>query len=366
MDMRTHIRDRVKKIKAGELDPAQEAIAAAARLSINAHVDEFEAALTAKRNTAKHVTERVRMVREVVTVANLSRVSDLTPSKVQIAVHKLQDKGTKTRRTEYLNRYLKAMRQFSRWLVRNRKASIDPLAGLDYLTVTDSKEWGALTIEQEAKLVAAMATAKDKTRPCNIRPTDRAMMYRVAFATGLRANELRTLTRESFDLAAGTVTVQAAFSKHKRQDVLDLPDDLRADLGRWIASKGKGVRLWPLPADTAKMFRRDLRRAGLPEQDDQGRRFVFHSTRETLATRAAESGVTAHDAKAMLRHSTITLTMDTYAKHDRTRSKAAIERVSASKMLRASGSVGDALGLTGTDQEKSQNGDKSTGGDAKP
>jgi integrase len=44
---------------------------------------------------------------------------------------------------------------------------------------------------------------------------DRAMLYRVAVGTGFRANELRSLTPESFDLDANPpkVTVEAAYSK---------------------------------------------------------------------------------------------------------------------------------------------------------
>jgi len=45
---------------------------------------------------------------------------------------------------------------------------------------------------------------------------DRAILYRVAAGTGFRANELRSITPESFDLDADppTAIVEAAFSKH--------------------------------------------------------------------------------------------------------------------------------------------------------
>jgi len=50
----------------------------------------------------------------------------------------------------------------------------------------------------------------------------RAMLYRVVVETGLRAGELRSLTVSSFDLGNCTVTVPAAYSKHRRQDTLAL------------------------------------------------------------------------------------------------------------------------------------------------
>ncbi len=53
---------------------------------------------------------------------------------------------------------------------------------------------------------------------------ERALLYRVAAETGLRAGELRSLTARSFALAgdAPTVTVAAAYSKNRREAVLPL------------------------------------------------------------------------------------------------------------------------------------------------
>ena len=47
---------------------------------------------------------------------------------------------------------------------------------------------------------------------------DRAMLYTLAVETGLRAGELRSLTWSCLDLDADspTVTVKAAYSKHRR------------------------------------------------------------------------------------------------------------------------------------------------------
>ena len=54
------------------------------------------------------------------------------------------------------------------------------------------------------------------------------LLYTLAVNTGLRAGELASLTAESFDLDANqpTVTVEAAYSKHRRRDVLPLRSDL--------------------------------------------------------------------------------------------------------------------------------------------
>ena len=64
----------------------------------------------------------------------------------------------------------------------------------------------------------------------------------MAAGTGFRANELRSLTPESFDLDADppTVTVQAAYSKRRRDDVQPIRPDLADALRPWLASKAPG------------------------------------------------------------------------------------------------------------------------------
>src|SRR5262249_42705074 len=101
----------------------------------------------------------------------------------------------------------------------------------------------------------------------HMRGTERAMLYAVAGYTGLRASELASLTPESFNLDAqlATVTVQAAYSKHRRQDVLPLHISLVALLRPWLAAKPEGQSVWPGNWANGKeagvMLKADLERA---------------------------------------------------------------------------------------------------------
>lgn len=47
-------------------------------------------------------------------------------------------------------------------------------------------------------------------------PDDRAWLYTLAAYAGLRASELASLTRSTFNLSDRTLTVQAAYSKRRR------------------------------------------------------------------------------------------------------------------------------------------------------
>jgi hypothetical protein len=92
----------------------------------------------------------------------------------------------------------------------------------------------------------------------------------LAAGTGFRAGEPRSLTPESFELAGDppTVTVKAACSKHRRDDLQPIRPDLAAALGPWIASKAAGMPVFGnLTTHTASLIRHDLEAAGLASRD---------------------------------------------------------------------------------------------------
>jgi integrase len=62
------------------------------------------------------------------------------------------------------------------------------------------------------------------------------------------------------------------------------------------------------------MVRQDLEAAGIPYRDPEGRVFDFHALRAQFISRLAAGGVPAKVAQALARHSSITLTLDVYAK----------------------------------------------------
>ena len=64
------------------------------------------------------------------------------------------------------------------------------------------------------------------------------------------------------------------------------------------------------------MVREDLRAAGIPYQDDDGRYFDFHALRGQFISLLAAKGVHPKVAQTLARHSSITLTMDYYTHLD--------------------------------------------------
>ena len=160
------------------------------------------------------------------------------------------------------------------------------------------------------------------------------MLYRVALNTGLRASELASLTPRSFDLEVDppTVTVEAAYSKHRRRDVLPIQPDLAASVHDYLERKGvgRGELIWPgtwSMKASARMLRIDLAAASIPYRDASDRVFDFHSLRHEFISNLARCGAHPKEAQALARHSTITLTMDRYTHLGIVDLSAALERL---------------------------------------
>ena len=85
--------------------------------------------------------------------------------------------------------------------------------------MTDEVNRKALTPNELMELLEATEAAPERFGMIGY---ERAMLYRFAAYTGLRANEIRNLTASSFDFDNCTVKVKAAYSKRRREDILSL------------------------------------------------------------------------------------------------------------------------------------------------
>jgi len=217
---------------------------------------------------------------------------------------------------ETRNHYLRAIKNFCNWMVKDGRAPENPIKTLSLVNSRPDRRVNrrALSVDELRRLLES--TARGPVRYGMTGP-ERALLYRLAVETGLRASELRSLRVGDFDLDADppTVTIQAAYAKNRRTDTLPLRHETARALKRFFANKAPGERAFRVPPnyDTADMFRADLEAAGIPYVDESGRRADFHALRHTFITNLARSGVHPKVAQTLARHSTITLTLDRYS-----------------------------------------------------
>ena len=282
------------------------------------HLIDFEQSLRAKDCTERHVSLVTGRARRIIDGCKFRFYADISASRVMDYLHGLRA-DTEDKRgisAQTFNFYVQAIKQLCRWMVKDRRALESPVAHLDGLNVkTDRRhDRRALTVDELRGLLNAAENGPERY---GMTGAERTLLYRLAVETGLRAGELRSLTRASFDLDADppTVTVAAAYSKRRRDDLLILRPELADDLRAYLCSKAPATVAFKLPKPNMiiRMFKADLEAAGIPYRDDVGRVADFHALRHTFITNLASGGVHPKTAQSLARHSDITLTMNRYS-----------------------------------------------------
>ncbi len=222
-----------------------------------------------------------------------------------------KNSGEMSQRT--FNFYLKAGKQFCRWMLQDQRAHQSPLEHLRCETITKVKrQRRALNTDELRRLLEATRTSGIRF---GMSGHERALLYRFATETGLRAKEIRGLKVSSFDFP--NLTVTATNTKNKKTGILPLRADMAVELQDFFAGKTPNAKAFGgtykrLTDRTAEMLKRDLAEAKIDYIDGSGRYFDFHSLRGECASLLAASGVHPKTAQSIMRHSDINLTMNAY------------------------------------------------------
>ena len=376
-EMLVAMKQRAKRIKRGDVDPFEDH----RERPVAEHVQDFRSFLESKGGTAAHVALTVQRLSGVVDGCKFKKLSDLNAGRVAGWLADRRKPKTDKDGNELAglsiassNHYLVAVKSFGHWLVKDRRGPENPFAHLSRLNgrVDIRHERRALTQKELGGLIGAVEKSDETFR--GLDGSTRAMLYRLAAMTGLRASELASLTPASFDLAADppTVTLEAGFSKHPREDFLPLHPDLATRLRQWLSERErtqdgqrailslnraadvKLERLFPgtWSERAYKMLRNDLDAAGIPYVTAEGIA-DFHSLRHTFISNLAACGIHPKLAQQLARHSTIALTMDRYTHLGLIDMNSALESLPniaapESQTMRATGTTDDAPVLSCT------------------
>ena len=226
------------KIKAGTIDLKELAYLAQGARPLAEHLDEFESYLRTV-GSRKHAMVKANRARRVIALAGAEKIRDLTLSRVSEALAALRRQDELNQQT--INHHITAVKMLSRWLWKDNRTREHVLAHL----ATSNPEGDrrrkrrALTPTEAVLLVEATETGPivlGMTGP------DRAMLYALAIGTGLRSEELRTLTPERFDFVSDppTVTVLGGYAKNRREAVQPIAHALADRLRPWVALRPPG------------------------------------------------------------------------------------------------------------------------------
>jgi hypothetical protein len=136
----------------------------------------------------------------------------------------------------------------------------------------------------------------------------------MAMRTGLRRNELKCLRWSDLHLDDETphIRLRATTTKSRRADTVPLSVDVVEEL-RDLRPDSCDPKT-PVFPKVPKMatFKSDLERAGIPYEDELGRRLDFHALRVTFGTMLATSGTALRTAMELMRHTDARLTTRIY------------------------------------------------------
>lgn len=282
---------------------------AAAGKSLVYHVADWKIAMEAKGNCADHIKQFVNNVHRLANDCAWRNLTDISATNVSqwVSARRGGEMAAGT-----INHYLRAVKSFCRWLVKERRISESPLVNISLLNAQADRriERHPYTVDELGRLLAAAQAGPVVHGMLGL---DRALLYRTAAETGFRWSELRSLTRAHFDFEAEppTVTIEAIAAKNGKTDTMPLRPELAADLKARMALFLPGAKAFPgMWADKgAVMIRIDLEAAGIitrnaaGEQviaDEYGRLYHFHGLRHAFATmpgsRPAGDGATVDAA----------------------------------------------------------------------
>lgn len=305
------------------------------------HVEDFRLHLLAKGDTAGYVQKTISRIQTVTQHCKFIQLSDISAYKIQQFVHTKTSSNEMSQSTG--NHYIRSFKIFSGWLYKNDRIDKDPLKSLTTLRVVERRKQRRALAEAEISFLLEWLRTKAPKRR-SLTGWERAVLYQLALTTGLRAAEIRSLTGRSIDFDSKTLHISSAYTKNRQEAILPLSEQIIDDLKTLTAGKHPDARLFKLTDKTAKLIRADLADAK-KDYADQGQtpqektrrtkddflaietadgEIDFHALRHSFGSMLAAAGVHPKTAQTLMRHSTITLTLDRYSHSFREAETAAV------------------------------------------
>ena len=271
-----------------------------ASMPLKSLVAEWVADLTAKGRNSEYCSIMQKLMGVLMRECPWSKTSDIRPDSF------IRWRGFNTNKApKTLNEYHGCARAFLNWLVKSGRLPSNPLASLEKVETRgrEVRNRRPYTHEQFLRLL-------------EVAPSERGVVYAVAYYTGLRRAEMVSLCRGDFDLAGDSpsVKIHSKDAKNKKTVRLPLHSDLRDMLVAYFEACGSPAPSVPALKVPARLraFYCDLEAAGIPKLDERGKIADLHSMRHSTATRLASENVPLTVAMQIMRHSDPRLTAKAY------------------------------------------------------
>ena len=326
-----------EKIRAGMIEPT---ISEGLTTPLIAHIDHYAEAVrdNSKKSSSKWCNEQKAKLKLVFNQAKVVMVRDINPEKIKGALGDLSRKKGWAKRTR--NHYISAIKAFFSWLRKEKKIGFNPIENLKVEKVRDSDikhPRRAFSAAECQYLLTFLAHFKD-SRKVNNPPKLRALLYALAFQSGLRANELCSLKPLNFDFEKGTVTILGKDSKNASTEIVPIPTGLIEQIKQHTLGTDRSKAIFQgkysstvcgkrLKKDLAKARKSYIQESRTPEEKEArtnddfllfknhlGEYLDFQSLRSGFVTSLLEHGANIKVVQKLARHKDAETTLKHYAK----------------------------------------------------
>ena len=307
---------------------------------LDEHLEAYtEAVKERSQKTASSWSDEKKIkIEKILNQAKVLMPKDVTTAKIKDALGKLAKKNEWSKRTS--NQYLIAIKGFFSWMVLENRLPFNPVLALKALAVKDAdcrRLRRTFTQNEAGALVQFLYASKDQRKVSNP-PKMRALLYALAFQTGLRAKELMSITPSNFDLENAELAIHGRNTKNSVSEIVPLPKVLVSMVATILAEKKTPTNLFKgvyHRGQAGKRLKLDMKHARLDyiesaptqaerttrEQSDflqwentRGEYLDFHSFRSSFITSLVEGGATIKQVQLLARHKDAETTLKHYIK----------------------------------------------------
>jgi len=345
-----------ERVRAGLLTPAEARTAEHLATPISEHVAAYIGSLEASGASERYVRESRRILDAVLVGCEFHTLADLDREALErwLNRRRTENASARTRNTDRAT-----LNAFANWCAEPSIGRIvsNPFKGVSKAdekadprrrrrAMTEAELVRLLDVARRRPLLNAMTVHRGKRKGqavAKLRPEvraqleslgrERALVYKTLVLTGLRKNELGTLTVAQLRLDGPIpyLELDAEDEKNREGNSVMIRADLAADLRTWLALKLAALQtqarrraepiptrlpgdssVFVVPSGLVRIFDRDLKLAGIAKRDDRGRTLDIHALRTTFGTLLSKGGVPLRTAQAAMRHSDPSLTANVY------------------------------------------------------
>ena len=225
--------EQIRQSRLGLIDRAAGELRRQGSRPLSEQIEEWRQHQEAAGVSERQLYQSLLRVRRICELSGATCARDLDLASIQLALGKartkFRNKQGQPLGPQTLNHHLAAMRTFCNWMVAAKRLPSNPADDVSEYTIGKDLRWRrrVLTPDEFTKLVETARSSDESIRLMN--GTERAWLYLLAATTGLRREEIASLTRDSFDWRAGEIRVPGSETKNGEEAVQPIHASLLAD-----------------------------------------------------------------------------------------------------------------------------------------